>query len=315
MPAQLMNLLTGIKHNRRIDEADVIAIRRIIYPDGAIMLPEAEALFALNTAAKVQDPAWHSLFVEALTDYVVYQAEPRGFVSADNMHWLFGQIQQDGEVIPDTELALLLNVLEKSISAPNELAVFTLNEVKSLILRQNRISEREVNLLRKVLYAAGGQQNIAITREEAEVVYAIHDAFSTGDPDPAWTDLFVKVLLNHLMFASGFEPPAREEALRHEKWLDDTSVSPSRFLSSMTKSLPSLLRLYRPPVDVAHSPRLNTAIQNMAEHITDDEAQWLASRMLQDGRLSETERALVTALRAEHPQLHPVIEDAIGRLA
>ncbi len=56
------------------------------------------------------------------------------------------------------------------------------------------------------------------------------------------------------------------------------------------------------------------AKQAAAESITDEEAQWLAERLLRDGKLSLGEQALVAALKAEHPKLHPAITAALDRM-
>lgn len=315
MPGVLSELQSDIIRKGRIDAADVLAMRRIIYPDGTISLPEADLLFDLNDAVAAQSPEWHQLFVEALTDYTVYQAEPRGYVTPENVQWLIGHIARDGHVKSETELELLVNVLEKAISAPDPLAVYALNEVKAQVLRSNRIAEREVALLRRVLYAAGGQQGVAITREEAEVIYAIHDAHQGQDDDPAWIDLFTKVLLNHLMFASGFAPPSREEALRRAEWLDDTSVRPGRFMANMVKSLRDVVKTYTAPDFQEEYLARRTAIQQEAESITDEEARWLASRLVGNGVYSAAERALIEALKAEQPQLHPLIAEAVAKIS
>jgi len=236
-------------------------------------------------------------------------------VTEDKVDWLVARIMQDGRVDPATELEVVINVLEKAISAPDPLAVFGLRKVQEQVLRANRISEAEVQLLRRVLYAAGGQQAIAITRGEAEVLYAIHDARDGLEDDPAWLDLFSKAMLNHLMFASGFTPPTREEALAREAWLDDRRVDPMGFLARMVQSLGSVLSVYRQPDFGEEYVARRAAIQAEAEQITDEEADWLAARLLRDGQLSEAERALIAALRREQPRLHPLIEDAIRKLS
>ncbi len=297
----------------RIEDQDVLAMRRLIFPDGVITAEEAEWLVHLNDRFPDHDPAWAALFVEGLTELVVNQLPPLGYVAPDNVGWLMSRIVRDGEVRSATELELLINVLEKAISAPDELAVFALSKVKAQVLRSNRLGEPEVALLRRVLYAAGGQQAIAITRQEAEVIYDIHDARGGTEDDPAWLDLFTKALLNHLMFASGFAPPAREEALRREAWLNDTKPDPARFMRDMVLGLKDVIALYRAPSFEEDYLRRREAIQLAAEEITDEEANWLVNRMLRDGTLSSAEYMLVEALRTEQARLHPVIQAAIDR--
>lgn len=298
----------------RIGHQEVLAIRRQVYPDGVISAEEAEWLFTLDERFAEHDEAWARLFVEALTDLLVNQMQPQGHVTPENMQWLLSRITRDEEVKRATELELLVTVLEKAISAPDPLAVFTLQQVKAQVLRSNRLGEREAELPRRVLYAAGGQQNIAVTRLEAEVLYDIHDARSGLDNDPAWDDLFVKAVLSHLMFVSGYQPPTREEALRRDAWLNDTGMNSGRFLSAMAAGLPKVMALYREPGAWQEHLHSSAAAQAAAEQITDEEAGWLAERMLRDGSLSPAERLLVDALRREQPRLHPLIQAAVDKL-
>jgi hypothetical protein len=50
------------------------------------------------------------------------------------------------------------------------------------------------------------------------------------------------------------------------------------------------------------------------EEITEAEATWLVGRLGRDGRLSPSERALVTYLNHESPRIHPTLTEAVCRL-
>jgi hypothetical protein len=71
-----------------------------------------------------------------------------------------------------------------------------------------------------MLYAFGGDGNIAVTQQEASVLFDINDATAETENHPAWSDLFVKALANFLMATSGYQVPTRQEALRREAWLE-----------------------------------------------------------------------------------------------
>jgi len=314
MPVAMPEALSQIMASGRIGPDDVLAIRRVVYGNGEISADEACWLFDLTHAAGEQCAEWRAFFIEALTDYTVYQAAPRGYVTDEKVAWLIARIMRDGQVETDCELELLISVLEKAISAPGELSMFALKEVKAVVLERNRISEREVALLRRVLYAAGGHDAIAVTRNEAEVLLDIDHVRGGSEDDPAWVELFAKAILNHIMFASGFTPPTREEALRREAWVNDTSVNPARLMKNMATSLGDVIRAYTAPDVMDEYVRERTAKQAAAESITDEEAQWLAERLLRDGKLSLGEQALVAALKAEHPKLHPAITAALDRM-
>ena len=74
--------IAEIKARGSIDNLDVLKLRRD-YDDGRITVDEAEIIFSLNNACPVQDPAWADWFVETLTDYIVDQAGPEGYLTSD----------------------------------------------------------------------------------------------------------------------------------------------------------------------------------------------------------------------------------------
>ena len=269
-----------------ISDSDVLALRRAYYNDGEIDFGEADSLFALNDACHIHVPAWADFFVEALTDYVVNRLPPEGYVTAENAGWLMGKISADGKVESATELELLVNILDKARWSPTSLVSFALDQVKHAVidgegplrggmtLGRGRITEGEVAMLRRVLYAFGGDGNIAITRAEAEVLFEINDACADGPQVPAWTDLFVKAIANVLMATSGYATPTREQALKTEHWLASrgdiyrgfANITPASILtaySAQSIEEQSLTRLERQRIEL---------ITN--EEITPIEAQW-----------------------------------------
>lgn len=314
-----------------IRDADVLALRRAFYNDGSISAQEAETLFRMNDACTVQDASWADFFVEANTDYIVNQAEPEGYLTLENANWLIAQISRDGRVESKTELDLLVHVLDKSRWSPASLVSFALEQVKFAVvsgegplrshgtLEKGRISEGEVELLRRILYAFGGDGSVAVTRAEAEILFAIDEATADGPVNTAWTDLFVKAIANVLMATSGYAVPTREEALASEAWLDRRGdLTPGAIIRSIvnaglgaitgsyqeqTAEERALARLERQRIEI---------ITN--EVITEGEAQWLAHKLGHDGRLTPNEAALIAYLERESPNIHPILAETVKRL-
>jgi hypothetical protein len=313
-----------------IRENDVLRMRQAFYDDGLITATEAENLLRLNEACPVQDAAWAAFFVQAMGDYIVNQAEPEGYVTAANADWLMAAISRDGKVRSKTEFDLLLYVLDTARWSPERLVRFALDEVKRAVVegdgplrmpgtrQTGTITETEVDLVRRILYAFGGDGNIAITRAEAEVLIAIEESLSDGDACPAWTDLFVKAMANVVLATSGYAPPSREEALRAETWLKRRGdLSPGRLLGDMvTASLSSIWDGYAAQSSeeraLARLERQRIEIITN-EEITDGEATWLVERLTRDSRLTQREKALLDFLRREAPVLHPALADLVHR--
>jgi hypothetical protein len=315
-----------------IKEADIARFRRVLYEDGVISAEEAELLFRLNDGCALKDAAWADLFVEGITDYIVFQERPQGYVTANNAHWLIDRVSKDGKIDTKTELDLIVNVLDKARWAPISLAKFGLEQVKHAVisgsgpLRSGKmldpgcITEGEVDLLRRILYAFGGDGHVAVTRDEADILFDIDEAVADSEPNPAWTDLFVKAVANVIMAASGYGVPSREEALRQEASLDhpEQKTSVLAFLLSMVQSnLSSVKDAYN--VQTTEERALAYLEHQRIEIITNEaitevEASWLANRIGRDGRLSPSEQALVAYLKHESPDIHPVLLEAVDRL-
>ena len=117
-----------------ISEAEVSALRRAFYEDGKIDAAEATALCALNRSCATQDASWADCYVEMLTDYIVNQDKPHGYVTAENAEWLASQITIDGRIETKTELELLVNVLDKARWSPQSLVAFALDQVKTAVV-------------------------------------------------------------------------------------------------------------------------------------------------------------------------------------
>ncbi|WP_421850838.1 hypothetical protein [Oricola sp.] len=324
--------LPRIIAEKTVTDEDVLLLRRSVYGDGVVNRQEAEALFAVDQAVSEKPDSWVEFFVEAVADFLVNRETPVGYVSDENAKWLVRSIANDGVVDHRSELELLVKVIDKAKGVPASLAAFGLEQVAHAVirgegalshgraLRAGVIGEDEVAFLRRVLYAVSGDNAIGISREEAEVLFEINDETSEAENHPAWTELFVKAIACALMQASGYTPPSREEALRREDWLDDTSVNLGGFFSRMfADGLRGYADALRQTSGVENAfARSNDAFEranSAAEAIDASEADWLAERIGRDGKLHENERALLEFIRDESPKIHPALRPLFDKVA
>ncbi len=327
----MSDMLAKVTASRHLTNEDALEMRRRVYSDGAINSEEVEKLFALDEAAERHDTAWTVLFTEALTDYLVNQQAPKGYISEENADWLITRISADGAVKTDTELELLVKVLEKAKSSPARLSAFALNQVKHAVLdgdgpaacgrdlEPGRVGRAEADLMRRILYAFGGDGNIAVTRAEAEVLFDINDVVAEADNDPAWADLFTKALANCLMAASGYAVPGRDVALKREQWLDSDTGGVASFFGRMASGgLRGVIDAYKAPsTEEAWADRnaQADAARATAEVVTEAEAEWLADRIGRDGAIHENERALLRFIGEESPNIHPTLKPLVDDAA
>jgi hypothetical protein len=188
------------------------------------------------------------------------------------------------------------------------------------VVDKGRISEPEVELVRRILYAFGGDGNVAVTRAEAEVLFEINDAIVDTEANTAWTDLFVKAVTNVVMAASGQAVPTREEALRRDAWLmNRDELSPQALIAAMvTSSIDAVRNAYQ---EQSSEERALARLEHQRieiitnEVITQAEAGWLSARIGRDGRLTANEAALIAYLKKESPNIHPDLQARVDRLA
>jgi hypothetical protein len=343
-----MGILNGVSVDEicargSIRDSDVLAMRRAFNGDGAISTSEAEALVSLNSACRITDAAWPPFFIEALTDFIVHQTEPDGYIIVDKADWLVARISRNGRVETHTELELLLNVLDAARWSPPSLAAFALAQVRNAVvsgvgvtrvgqmLQPGTIGQGEIDLLRRILYAFAGDGGIAVTRAEAEILIEINKAVAPGRTSPAWTELFVKAVGASVLSSLGHHIPPREEALRLEVWAndadsrgaasllsgsigrgDDANSARERigqFLGRMVAggagSVWSTFRMQSSEERaMARLERQRLEIVTQ-ERIDDAECQWLLERLGKDGALDANEIELLAYLQRESPMPHP----------
>lgn len=321
---ELPSAVQALVEKGSVSADDVLTLRKSVFNDGVVQREEAGWIFAIQNAAKDVDPEWETFFVEALVDMAVRQAEPYGYVSEESADWLIGELSSDGRIKNPLALDALIRVIDKAKSCPARLPAFALEQVKYAVIEGQGpgrgpglyvagvVTEADVERLRGILYAFGGDGNVAVTRAEAEVLFDINDATSASDNHAAWSDLFVKAVANYLMNVSGYAVPSRKEALRREAWVSYATPEISSFFQRMLMGgLAGVMQAYS-PVEAAEDREARMAA---AEEITEAEAKWLADRIGRDGDLHENEKALLTFLADESPNVHPALQTLVDAVA
>lgn len=315
----MAELINRIEQSGFVSAQDVLGLRQHFYKDGAIDRGEALAIWSLSDTTPDGDPEWTRFFLEALTTYFVEQSHPRGHVDDTQAEMLIGRIGIDVSMMSNLAFDLLVQIMAKAASAPPRLSAFALDAIRHTVLNGSGptahghsapgvITKSDVACVRKVLYAAAGDDHLGISHREAELLFELNDATIESRNDPEWSDLFVKAIACYLMAHMGYRPPSREEALRRSAWLDDTSTNVGSFLSRMaTGGLDGFKDLF-----VKKPPRLDPNLERdvavaAAEEITADETEWLSKRIARDGLVHENERALIAYMKTLGAELPPVL--------
>ena len=312
--AQLMN-------SARVTSENVLELRRNVFADGVMTRGEAQMLLDIDRASKDKCADWAPFLYEAVSDYIVHQERPAGYISQDNAVWLQNTLAKDSA---ETTIGLLVHVLEKAKSAPESLSAMGLNAVAKHVLANDggspKISIEDVQKLRGVLYAFGGEDNAALSRAEVEVLFDLNDKTVETLNDPAWSDLFTKAIASFILCASGYRAPPREDALRQEKWVEDTSVSVDGFFGRMVSGgLTGVIDAFKSDrtLEDAYAEK-NAAYEaalKEAEIVDEGEARWVADRIGRVGFLHDNERSLLQFLKKESTGIHPILQPLLDKVA
>lgn len=301
MNAALADIVGRLKSSPTIAPDDVLAMRREVYGAAFVSRDDAEALIALDGAGGQGSPEWAAFIADVLEDYVVRQQDPEGFVDAAKADWLMracaGPLRLQGGI------EALVRVLERAEGRPPALAAFVLAKVRDGVIAAGRVDAGAVALLKRCIFAGGGEDNIGVTREEADALFDV-DRGCGASADDAWPAFFAQAIDDSLTAVSPFHLESRDDAARDQTWL---------------ASRPGLFDFFKA---AAHKPDFHDALRDIfdpygaerdewraadarmdadeaaAAPVTDDEAAWLVRR-LSEGPLTSAGRALVARLKGE----------------
>lgn len=322
----------------KVEAEDVLAVRRAVYGgDCLVSRAEAEAVYAVERGRRTHCPVWAAFFVEALTDFVLNQEMPSGYLSAENAAWLEGEIKRRKEPSMDGDMAIVANVIERSSEVPASFAAFALRLAKESVVygdgpdsmgrahASGRVDEADVALLKRILWGAGCEGLLAVSRAEAEALFAIADATTGAANVPEFDDLFAKAIGNYLLGATGRVVPSRETALRWQ--------TPVAYKVDVVKSLSQILRergkinvkflkdtqatTLAQDVEDEHA-RLNMKRDveiEVAAIMTPEKASWLTDRIEKNGLMNGPEKALVRFIEREASALGVDLSGVFAKVA
>lgn len=291
-----------------ISPGDVLEIRRAVWPDGVVARAEAETIFELHRRARNASPEWSDFFIEAIADTILNATEPKAYVDDEAAAWLIGRLDRGGRPIGAVELELVVKIVEKALDAPASLKAWALAQIERSVLtgegptrrdgdlRPAIVDEAEVTLLRRLVFAAGGDGALVVSQDEAEMLWRIKDATLGAANAAGWQRLFVQAVGNHLMAYSSYRPLEKTQAARLETFMDDRRSNMLGFLSRMRRpDLAGAAKLFDPE----ESAEDHDAAVDAAAADTPSENAWLQFNLARDDKRDECEEALLRFLDEE----------------
>jgi hypothetical protein len=309
MTMSFFDLAAQLKTKASISAEDTLQARHLVWPDGRIDEPEADVIFDLNSSRKDTSHEWIDFFVEAISTYIVHQVEPRGYIDDSNATWLMTKIDHDGRVDTRGDLELLVKILENASNASESLKSYALHQVETIVLTgegptrdggaidANAISDAEVKILRRLLFAQAGDGPAKVSRVEADLLFRLKDATLGANNSSAWQALFVQGVGNHLMAHSDYQPLARDDAARLETFMNDNKASIGSFFSRMAKVSAGEMKKELSadaPIVSEHAAKVSAD-----RAITADEKSWLDCSIAQVSGKDPLEAALLAFIAEE----------------
>ncbi|MEM7567282.1 MAG: hypothetical protein AAF321_08640, partial [Pseudomonadota bacterium] len=216
--------------------------------------------------------------------------------------------------------------LETAERSPEALPAFALDQVRRAVtdgegsvrggsLTPGRIGEAEVDLVRRILFAYGGAGGVAVTRAEAEVLFAINDGLAEDGHCEAWDDLFARAICNAVCATLPYRPGDRQDALAREAFLG----SRDGVGGFMRKVFGSRERVREAGSTLEASMAVRNAAKERAEAfaapVVSGEAEWLIARITADGQVNGREARLLRTLRELSPSVHASLQPYIDEAA
>jgi hypothetical protein len=109
------SIISAMILGRKVTAMDVAWLRREVFANGEVSREAADELFEVERARVAQTPEWTELFVEMITEHVVWQSRPTGVVDENQAEWLIGRADSCSSI---NALAALVNVLSEAHRAP-----------------------------------------------------------------------------------------------------------------------------------------------------------------------------------------------------
>ena len=104
-------LIDSLMRARAIGADDVVRLRQAVFGgDAMVSQAEAEALIRLDHVATADTAQWNAFYAEALTDYLVRQQAPAGYVDETGAAWLIGALSEFSVARSDHGLVLRIEL-------------------------------------------------------------------------------------------------------------------------------------------------------------------------------------------------------------
>lgn len=303
----------------------VRAIRAALYGDGAAVGDAFLLLYEADNKRERPSPEWSALFVEAALDVALRETPPQGYFPPDKAERVMAAIGDKRELRVDTVLEALVAIVEKAERVPPDFSAFVLRKLKEAVIYSDGVTARgerltpgavgapDLKLIQRVVWGAGEEGRLAVSRAEAEALFDIADATTGANNCPEWDDFFAGAVGNYLIGATGRQAPSREQAF--QLWETDYKANAlgllGRVFTRAREMSPADIKGDMLRHRLSHEMDARIAADNaardaaieQAETLSGEKAEWIVDRIRRNSVMSAPESALMRFLEREAAQL------------
>jgi hypothetical protein len=292
----------ALARGKNINAADVISLLQEIYSEGIGTTDEARELIDFDRSLSSATPGWREFFAATVCDHLINRSAPIGELDEQKAEWLIHSLSHGGRIVTAAGFAALVRAIETARDSSSRLIAYAIEQLRVAVIAgegpaigarahfSRMIDRHDVALLRRLLIAGGGVEGRPVTHIEAEALFDLHDVVAPDANDAGFEDLFFKAVASHLIGDAG---KPRRELLLPDPRLAELSEA-TRIADEADYSLPA---------GVA-AVRLGT-----------DEAAWLASRIMRDGRPTGAEFALLRLFSDATARVEPTLRHYLDHAA
>lgn len=315
MTGPFQMIVDRVAQERSISPEDITALRGMVWGKPELIDADMRMLAEINRHIKIPSAEFTDFFAEAIVHFTLRQTDPKYVLKDHLADWLEERLIHDGRLGSYTELETLVRILEQAENAPDRFKRWTLAEIERSILTGQGptrlggnispgvVDTDDAKYLRRALFARAGFGALAVTVEEAEMLFRIKDTTKDSLNAPEWDALFVQAAANFIQAHVGKALLSEADKSRLERVMDENRPHIGRFLGRMgdMSNLAQTLGFGRKERDV-------DAEIAAANQISASEAGWLRVQIAADGRTDRYEKALLAFLADESDGLPQALE-------
>lgn len=307
-----------------IRETDVRVLQATLSQQQALDQSSIDDLFRIHTLCHLHAAAWADFFIETVTDYLVHERQPSGYLTLEQVRYLFDRLLRNGRLETKTEFDLILNLLDKSRWAPERLAASALEQVHVAVatgagvlrggqeLASGEVTAQDISHVRTILNAFGGDECRPLTKGEAQVLCTIDECLTRSGEADAWSEFFTLAVANLMLAASGYRVPTREVALAPGPAGPNRRKIPGGSKDHLAKVFAGYSRVSPEERAIMRLERQRLEIVT-GEQTDEADAIWLAERLNTRFGNAPHLAALLAFFRDQDIRLHPVLRNVMLR--